>query len=65
MRVARTLRNHVGFQATCDIGCLITLTTWVASDPKLPFTTTLAEGWVGWEAVIRSSRLNDARSGES
>jgi hypothetical protein len=34
MRVAGTLRNHVGFQATCEIGCLITLTTWVASDPK-------------------------------
>jgi hypothetical protein len=22
-------------------------------DPKLPFTTTLADGRVGWEAVIR------------
>jgi hypothetical protein len=28
-------------------------------DPKLPFTTTLADGRVGWEAAIRSSRLND------
>jgi hypothetical protein len=29
-------------------------------DPKLPFTKTLADGRVGWEAVIRSSRLNEA-----
>jgi hypothetical protein len=30
-------------------------------DPKLPFTKTLADCRVGWKAVIRSSRLKDAK----
>jgi hypothetical protein len=29
-------------------------------DPKLPFTTTLADGRVGWIADIRSGRRNNA-----
>jgi hypothetical protein len=32
--------------------------------PKLPFTMTLADGRVGWEAAIRSSHLNDASAPE-
>jgi len=38
---------------------------FTAFDPELPFTTTLANGRVGWEAAIRSSRLNDANAPEA
>ena len=53
------IRSDVAFR--WQTGLAMLNLSFVNPDPKRPFTTTLANGRIGWEAAIRSSGLNFAR----